>query len=108
MLADVDEEIGELYLMEETPSVEDLKAAIRRQVICCNFVPVFMGSAFRNKGVQALLDGVIDYLPESIEKPNFALDRSKGEKPVQVTGKNEDKLLALAFKLEETQFGQLT
>ena len=62
----------------------------------------------KNKGVQALLDGVLDYLPEPSEKANFALDRSNGEALVQVTGKSDDSLLALAFKLEETQFGQLT
>lgn len=107
-IADCDDEIAELFLMEETPTVEDLKAAIRRQVIACNFVPVFMGSAFKNKGVQALLDGVVDYLPEPIEKPNYALDRSNNEEAVLVTGKHDDPLLALAFKLEETPFGQLT
>jgi elongation factor G len=62
----------------------------------------------KNKGVQALLDGVLDYLPEPSEKANFALDRSNGEALVQVSGKSDDSLLALAFKLEETQFGQLT
>uniref|UniRef100_A0A7S3V7Q9 Elongation factor G, mitochondrial n=1 Tax=Chaetoceros debilis TaxID=122233 RepID=A0A7S3V7Q9_9STRA len=108
MLAEADEEIGDMFLMEETPSKEDLKKAIRRQVIDCNFVPVFMGSAFKNKGVQALLDGVIDYLPEPVEKPNFALDRKNDEELVQVTGNNDDNLLALAFKVEETPFGQLT
>lgn len=107
-LADVDDEIAELFLMEEIPETDDLKAAIRRQVIACSFVPVFMGSAFKNKGVQPLLDGVVSYLPEPIEKPNFALDRSKGEAKVQISGKNDDPLLALAFKLEETPFGQLT
>jgi elongation factor G len=107
-IANCDDEIAELFLMEETPSLDELKAAIRRQVISCNFVPVFMGSAFKNKGVQALLDGVVDYLPEPIEKPNYALDRTKNEEPVLVTGKNDDQLLALAFKLEETPFGQLT
>lgn len=107
-LANADDEIGEMFLMEEDPSAEDLKAAIRRQVIACDFVPVFMGSAFKNKGVQALLDGVLDYLPEPSEKPNFALDRSKNEEPIPVSGKDEDPLLALAFKLEETPFGQLT
>ena len=107
-LADVDDEIAELFLMEEIPETDDLKAAIRRQVIACSFVPVFMGSAFKNKGVQPLLDGVISYLPEPIEKPNFALDRSKGEEKVQISGNSDDPLLALAFKLEETPFGQLT
>eukprot|EP00979_Chaetoceros_neogracilis_P006824 scaffold1388_cov267-Chaetoceros_neogracile.AAC.61 len=107
-LADADDEIAEMFLMEETPSIEDIKAAIRRQTIDCKFVPVFMGSAFKNKGVQALLDGVLDYLPEPVEKDNFALDRSKGEELVKISGKPDDSLLALAFKLEETQFGQLT
>eukprot|EP00578_Thalassiosira_sp_NH16_P008838 CAMPEP_0181104882 /NCGR_PEP_ID=MMETSP1071-20121207/15670_1 /TAXON_ID=35127 /ORGANISM="Thalassiosira sp., Strain NH16" /LENGTH=762 /DNA_ID=CAMNT_0023188121 /DNA_START=54 /DNA_END=2342 /DNA_ORIENTATION=+ len=107
-LADVDDEIGELFLMEEEPTAEQLKDAIRRQTVSCQFVPVFMGSAFKNKGVQKLLDGVLDYLPEPREKQNFALDRSRDEEPVEVTCNKKDPLLALAFKLEETQFGQLT
>ena len=107
-LADVDDEIGELFLMEEMPTEEQLKEAIRRQTVACKFVPVFMGSAFKNKGVQPLLDGVLDYLPEPFEKQNFALDRTKNEEPVEVTCKKDDPLLALAFKLEETPFGQLT
>ena len=107
-LADVDDEIAEFFLMEETPDEETIKAAIRRQTIACSFVPVFMGSAFKNKGVQPLLGGVLDYLPQPIEKENFALDRSNAEEPVKVTGNDEDPLLALAFKLDETQYGQLT
>lgn len=107
-LADVDDEIAELFLMEEIPDPETLKAAIRKAVISCNFVPVFMGSAYKNKGVQPLLDGVVDYLPEPIEKTNYALDRTKDEMPVAVSSKDEDPLLALAFKLDETPFGQLT
>jgi elongation factor G len=107
-LAEVDDEIAEFFLMEETPDVETIKAAIRRKTIECAFVPVFMGSAFKNKGVQPLLDGVVNYLPQPVEKPNFALDRSNNEEPVQISCKDEDPLLALAFKLDETQYGQLT
>lgn len=107
-LSDADDEIAEFFLMEEIPDKDTLKAAIRRAVIECKFVPVFMGSAYKNKGVQPLLDGVVDYLPEPIEKPNFALNRRNNEEPVKVTGKDSDPLLALAFKLDETQFGQLT
>lgn len=107
-LADVDDDIAELFLMEETPDKDTMKAAIRKAVIACQFVPVFMGSAFKNKGVQPLLDGVVDYLPEPIEKANYALDRTKNEEPVLVSGKDDDPLLALAFKLDETPFGQLT
>lgn len=107
-LADVDEEIGELFLMEEEPTVQQFKDAIRRRTVSCQFVPVFMGSAYKNKGVQKLLDGVVDYLPEPREKKNYALNRAKGEERVEVTCSKDDPLLALAFKLEETQFGQLT
>ncbi len=107
-LADADDEIAELFLMEEIPDVDTLKAAMRRQTIACKFVPVFMGSAFKNKGVQPLLDGVIDYLPQPSEKENFALDRNNNEEPVRVSGSSDDPLLALAFKLDETQYGQLT
>jgi len=107
-LADADDDIAESFLMEEMPDKDTLKQAIRRAVIACKFVPVFMGSAFKNKGVQPLLDGVVDYLPQPIEKLNYALDRNNHEEPVLLSGKEEDPLLALAFKLEETPFGQLT
>jgi elongation factor G len=107
-LADADDDIAEFFLMEETPDKDTLKAAIRRQTIACAFVPVFMGSAFKNKGVQPLLDGVLDFLPQPEEKENFALDIEKDEEPVAVTCNDDDPLLALAFKLAETQYGQLT
>mmetsp|Transcript_16434 Transcript_16434/g.20525 ORF Transcript_16434/g.20525 Transcript_16434/m.20525 type:complete len:757 (-) Transcript_16434:58-2328(-) len=107
-VADADDDIAELFLMEETPTEDQLREAIRRQTIARAFVPVFMGSAFKNKGVQPLLDGVVSFLPEPHEKENFALDRTKNEEPVKVTGRDEDPLLALAFKLDETPFGQLT
>jgi elongation factor G len=76
-LADADEEIGELYLMEEEPTLEQLHAAIRRQTIACTFVPVFCGSAYKNKGVQPLLDAVVRYLPAPDEMENIALDQKQ-------------------------------
>merc|ERR1719276_489395 len=72
MLADVDDEVAELFLMEEEVSGDVLKEAIRRQTVARTFVPVFMGSAFKNKGVQPLLDGVFDYLPSPTESTNYA------------------------------------
>jgi elongation factor G len=107
-LANVDEEIGELFLMEETPSNEQIKAAIRRQTIARKFVPVFMGSAYKNKGVQPLLDGVVDYLPSPTEKSNFAFDLENNEAEIPVNCDPDAPLIALAFKLEESKFGQLT
>ena len=67
--------------MEEDPSISDLRAAIRRQTVASTFLPVFMGSALK-KGVQPLLDGVMDYLPKPIEKSNYALDRTQNEAPI--------------------------
>ena len=74
-LADVDEEIEELFLMEEEPTVEQLNSAIRRQTLARNFCPVFMGSAYKNKGVQLALDGVTKFLPSPHEKENFGFIR---------------------------------
>lgn len=108
ILADIDEDVGEAYLMEEEPSVELLRSAIRKGTISLQFCPVFMGSAFKNKGVQPLLDGVVSYLPCPSEVRNFALDRADGEKEVEVTPDPDAALVALAFKLEESRFGQLT
>ncbi|KAI9918810.1 hypothetical protein PsorP6_011694 [Peronosclerospora sorghi] len=107
-LADVDDDIAEMFLMEEEPSVEQLQNAIRRATIAHKFVPVMMGSAFKNRGVQPLLDGVVSYLPSPSEVTNFALDQANHEARVSVPCSPEAPLLALAFKLEEGKFGQLT
>ncbi|KAG5145750.1 hypothetical protein JHK84_031293 [Glycine max] len=82
--------------------------AVRRATIAQKFIPVFMGSAFKNKGVQPLLDGVISYLPCPIEVSNYALDQTKNEDKVELRGSPDGPLVALAFKLEEGRFGQLT
>lgn len=108
MLADSDEEIGEMFLNEIDPSFEQLRAAIRRQTIARNFVPVFMGSAYKNKGVQLLLDGVNYYLPSPPEVRNTALNIDDNESEVELKCDPAAPLVALAFKLEESRFGQLT
>ncbi len=107
-LADLDEEIGELFLNEVEPSVQQIRDAIRRQTIARKFVPVFMGSAFKNKGVQLLLDGVNMYLPSPAEVENKALDLDRNEEEVNLECNPNAPLVALAFKLEESRFGQLT
>ncbi|CAN1844448.1 Elongation factor G-2, mitochondrial [Linum perenne] len=91
-------------LIETVSDVE----AIRRATIARKFIPVFMGSAFKNKGVQPLLNGVLSYLPCPIEVNNYALDQRKDEEKVLLTGNPDGPLVALAFKLEEGRFGQLT
>ena len=107
-VAEVDDELGELFLMGEEPTTEQLKAAIRRATVAREFAPLFMGSAFKNKGVQLLLDGVVDYLPAPHEVSNVALDLNNEEKPVELAADPKAPLVGLAFKLEEGRFGQLT
>lgn len=107
-LADCDDEIGEMFLNEEEPTADQLMAAIRRQTVARNFVSVFMGSAYKNKGVQLLLDGVNHFLPSPPEVRNVALDLSNNEQEIELKCDPDQPLVALAFKLEESRFGQLT
>jgi elongation factor G len=107
-LADVDEEIANLFLDEVEPTEQQIKAAIRRATISLKFTPVFMGSALADKFVQPMLDGVCDYLPNPSEVANTALDRRAAEAPVKLIPYNSLPFVGLAFKLEESNFGQLT
>ena len=107
-LADADDEVGEKFLMEEEINAEELCAGVRRAVLKLKFVPVMMGSAVKNKGVQTLLDRVIDFLPNPIEVENKALDQDDDEKEVILASDPAKPLVALAFKLEEGRYGQLT
>ena len=107
-LADVDEEMADLLIEEVDPTPEQLKAAIRRATISLQFTPVFMGSALADKFVQPMLDGVCDYLPNPSEVANTALDRRQAEAPVKLIPYNSLPFVGLAFKLEESNFGQLT
>ncbi|KAF2814907.1 translation elongation factor G [Mytilinidion resinicola] len=107
-LADVDDEIAEIFLDEREPTNEQIKAAIRRATIALKFSPVMMGSALADKSVQPMLDGVCDYLPNPAEVENMALDRRQKEAPVKLVSYNSLPFVGLAFKLEESNFGQLT
>ncbi|WJX23117.1 Elongation factor G-2, mitochondrial [Trifolium repens] len=107
-VSEVDDILAEAFLNDDTISNADLVGAIRRATIARKFIPVFMGSAFKNKGVQPLLDGVLSYLPCPIEVRNYALDQSKNEEKVELTGSPDAPLVALAFKVEERPAGQLT
>lgn len=107
-LADVDPKIEEKFLMEEEPTTEEIRAAIRSGTIGLKLVPVLCGSAFKNKGVQRLMDAVTYYLPSPAEKKEQALDLNKNEEKFDLFPDNAKPLVSLAFKLQETQFGQLT
>ncbi len=102
------DELMEMHLEGKEPPVELIKAAIRKGTISRELTPVFVGSAYKNKGVQVLLDGVNDYLPAPTEKANWALDQSKDEEKVALECIDEKPTVALAFKLDDGQYGQLT
>ncbi|MCB0364098.1 MAG: elongation factor G [Bdellovibrionaceae bacterium] len=106
--ADFDDVVGEKFLMEEEPTNDEIMAAIRKGCISLELTPVFMGSAYKNKGVQKLLDAVAYYLPNPTEIENKALDQSNNEAEVIMDTNPEKPLVALAFKLEDGRFGQLT
>ena len=107
-LAEVDDEICERFVNEAEIRVEDLERAIRRATISRTFVPVFMGSAFKNVGVQTLLDGVVNYLPAPNEVKNYAIDVRNGSSEFLLGSLSSDAFVGLAFKLEDGRFGQLT
>ena len=103
-MCDLDEEIGMLFLEEKPISKQQLKAAIRRQTIANRFVPVAGGSAFKNKGVQYLVDAVVDYLPGPLDiEPARGQNPDNGE-PIEVTADDNGNFCSLAFKLWSDPF----
>ncbi|WFD43082.1 Elongation factor G, mitochondrial [Malassezia psittaci] len=130
-LADVDDEMAEIFIEEREPTIEELAEAIRRATVSCRFSPVFLGTAIKNKGVQSLLDGMCAYLPNPMEVPAIANDTQRAKQiaakateegqandeivssaqtgsEVQLLPASDAPLVGLAFKLEESRFGQLT
>jgi elongation factor G len=107
-IADLDESIAEYFLNDQEPPEDALKAGIRKATIELKFTPVFVGSAYKNKGVQKLLDGVIDYLPNPAQVTNEAHDQANDEKKVVLESSPDKPFVGLAFKLEDGRYGQLT
>jgi elongation factor G len=99
-LADYDDEVMAKYLDGEPVSVEVLRAAIRRSTLMLDIVPVFCGSAFKNKGVQPLLDGVISYLPSPLDVPPVEGVRLSDEKVVPRKADDSEPFAALVFKIQ--------
>src|SRR5207302_10104572 len=108
-LADVDDEIAEAYLEGEDISVETLKAAIRRATIADKINPVLTGSAFKNKGVQPMLDAVVDYLPSPLDVEAIVGTALDGETEVLRHPDESEPFAGLAFKIQTDQhLGKLT
>jgi elongation factor G len=101
------EELMEAVL-EDKVTEELVHAAVRKGTLALELTPVFLGSAYRNKGVQTLLDGVCRYLPSPTDVRNTGVDLEHGEAEVEVVPDPEKPLVALAFKLDDGRYGQLT
>jgi elongation factor G len=108
VIAETDDVLLEKFLEGETPTIEELKAGIRQATIDLKIFPVLCGSAFKNKGIQTLLDAVVDYLPSPLDKPPVEgidphhHDRVEIRKP-----DDNEPLAALAFKIINDPFGKL-
>jgi len=102
------DELMEAMLEEEEITEEMVHDAIRRGTLSLELAPVMLGSAYKNKGVQPLLDAVNMYLPCPTDVENIALDLDNDEAEVKVSNDPDDPLVALAFKLEDGRYGQLT
>ncbi|KAF1470500.1 Elongation factor G, mitochondrial, partial [Eudyptula minor novaehollandiae] len=112
-VANSDDQLGELFLEEKIPTAAELKLAIRRATLKKSFTPVLVGSALKNKGVQPLLDAVLEYLPNPSEVENYAIlnqgDSEDKTKFLLNSARDDSQpFIGLAFKLEAGRFGQLT
>jgi elongation factor G len=95
-------------MLEDTVTEEMIHRAVRKGTIALELVPVFMGSAYKNKGIQPLLDAVVSYLPNPTEVTNTALDLDNDEQAVVLKADESMPAVILGFKLEDGQYGQLT
>ncbi|HJN76372.1 MAG TPA: elongation factor G [Myxococcota bacterium] len=102
------DELMEVLLEEEEPEPELIHAAVRKATLSRQMTPVLLGSAYKNKGVQKLLDAVVRYLPAPTDVDNTGLDLDDDEAEVLVPSDPEGPLISLAFKLEDGRYGQLT
>ncbi len=104
-----DDDLMGAYLEGEEPSIEDLKLCIRKGTIALDFFPTYCGSSFKNKGVQLVLDAVVDYLPSPTEvKPQPEVDKEGNETGEFAIVDPDRPLRALAFKIMDDRFGALT
>lgn len=103
-----DDELMEIMLEGDDPSHDQIDKALRRATLSREITPVFLGSAYRNKGVQDLLDAVTRYLPSPLDRVAFACDNANDGAEVTITADPEGPLVAMAFKICDEPFGQVT
>lgn len=102
-ISETDDALMEKYLAGETPTVEELKKALRKAVIAIRIIPVYVGTALRNKGVQLVLDGVVDYLPSPLDRDNIKGINDVGEAVIKKAS-DDEKLCGLVFKIATDPF----
>ena len=107
-IATSDDDFMEKYLGGEEVTEADIKRALRKGTLAFDFVPILCGSAFKNKGVQPMLDAVVDYLPSPLDIPPAVGTDSKGEKELTRAADENGPFAALAFKIVADPFGKLT
>lgn len=109
-IVEQDEKMMEAYLAGTEPSMEDLKKTLRAAVVKFKIVPVMCGSALKNKGVQKMLDAVVDYLPSPLDTPPImGIDPNDAEKKIERHANDDEPVAALAFKVASDPFvGKLT
>jgi len=109
MAVEQDDDLMEAYLDGTEPSIDDLKRCIRKGTIALDFFPTYCGSAFKNKGIQLILDAVVDYLPNPTEVNPQPLTDDEGEETGEFAIVDEkEPFRALAFKIMDDRFGALT
>jgi elongation factor G len=107
-VAETDDALLEKYLDGNEPTIDELKAGIRKAVIALKFFPVLCGTAFKNKGIQTLLDAVVDYLPSPLDKPPVeGIDPRDPSVTLIRKADDDDPFSALAFKIINDPFGKL-
>jgi elongation factor G len=108
IIAETDDVLLEKFLEGETPTIEELKSGIRQATIDLKVFPVICGSAFKNKGVQTLLDAVVDYLPSPLDKPPVEGVNPSHPTEIEIRKPDDNEpLSALAFKIINDPFGKL-
>jgi elongation factor G len=109
-ISEFDDAVMEKYLGGEEPNEEEIHRCVRNGVLSLKLTPVFLGSAFKNKGVQLLLNAIARYLPSpvSCEKPRATLSTKTGDQPIELEPDFAKPLVCMAFKITDEQFGQLT
>ena len=107
-IAHVDDHLLEKYLSDEPITPDEIRNAVRVGTLAHEFVPVLCGSAFKNKGVQPMLDAVVDYLPSPLDIPPTKGTDPKSDEPIERKASEDEPFSALAFKIVADPYGKLT